>query len=640
MHTSLSPWHQQMPDAQSTVEHQHTDSFTQDTQFSMDDVHVSIHYIRRYWSPYMLTGIVTGVTLMSLAAYQLLYAYTLQIVIDNVLVQGHQTLITNALLKLFGALPFALGGMLFGERLGARLSSRIAGDIRYDLFAHLQTLPPTFHKDARLGDILARFSTDIDKVELAMGKELMASIGDVVMLLVNLILMMTISLPLTLFNLALIALMRRPLLKVADYFFQTGYAMQQQKGLMVNAAQEGIRAQTLVEGFGIGDFIRRCFGDELAKLEDKNTNALFGKGLFMHSASGAYLMVRLAALAAGTMFVLGGAMTLGSLFTMTTLMESFYFSYAQLTNLRVTQWVEAGVGLRRLDELFQQQPLVVDAPHAHSISAFSEALHFEHVTFGYKNINERRERYLDSNDCNGHKQIQQLIEINLTIQAGQFVAFVGPSGAGKSTIFNLLMRFYDVNDGRITMDGYDLREITVASLRTQIGIVLQETFLFNTTIDHNIRVVKPEATEREVVAAAQAAELHDFIVSLPDGYQTVVGENGGRLSGGQRQRIAIARALLMDPAILLLDEATSSLDPETAATINETLQRVAQHRTVIMITHHLPSVINADTIFVLNEGHLVEQGTHETLLEESSVYKKLWMAQSGYIQTAYGHFTE
>jgi ABC-type multidrug transport system fused ATPase/permease subunit len=334
-------------------------------------------------------------------------------------------------------------------------------------------------------------------------------------------------------------------------------------------------------------------------------------------------LLQLVTLGTGALFVLGGSMSVGGLLAAMTVTENFFFSYSQLTKLRITQWIDAAIGLRRLDELFQQQRAILDAPGALALPSFQRALRFEHVTFSY------------NGQANGHgggsehgaTAQQQLTDINLTIEAGQFVAFVGPSGAGKSTIFNLLMRFYDVSGGRITLDGHDLRNITSASLRAQMGVVLQETFLFNTTIFDNIRIVKPEATEAEVFAAAQAAELHDFILSLPDGYQTIVGEGGGRLSGGQRQRVAIARALLVNPTILLLDEATSSLDADTAAAVNATLQRVAAHRTVIMITHHLPSVVNADQIFVLKQGQLVEQGDHETLLAQGGLYHQLWLMQ-------------
>ena len=218
-------------------------------------------------------------------------------------------------------------------------------------------------------------------------------------------------------------------------------------------------------------------------------------------------------------------------------------------------------------------------------------------------------------------------DINLSIKAGQFVAFVGSSGAGKSTIFNLLMRLYDASEGRITIDGQNLRDLTQKSLRSQMGIVLQETFLFNTTIMNNIRITKPEATEEEVTTAARTAEIHDFILSLPEGYQTIVGEEGGQLSGGQRQRIAIAQALLHSPRIFLLDEPTSSLSAEMADAINQTISSLAGKHTVIMITHQLKAAIEADCIFVLDRGQLVEQGTHKDLLRDRRHYRYLWDIQ-------------
>ena len=594
----------------------------EERKFGLSDARLVARYVRRYWSPYAVAFASTGMAMMSFSAYRILYAHTLQVLVDSALVPGAALLIKGTVARLIVAMPLSVGVMLLGERLGARVSSRIASDMRYDLFTHLQRMPPTFHKEARVGDLLARFSGDMEQIELALGKESAAGLGDIVMLLVNFGVMVHLSLPLTLVSLVPIVLMRRPVLRTVNHFSETGYVMQKQKGLVTNSVQEGLRALPLAESFGIGKNLRGYFGDELRKLEDKNAKALFGRALFMHTATSSYQLLQLATLGAGTLFVLSGAMSVGGLLASMTVTENFFFSYSQLTKLCV-KWIDAAIGLRRLDELFQQQYTILDAPGAVTLPSFQHALRFEHVTFSYDS---------QANDHGGESKQsvtaqQQLTDINLTIEAGQFIAFVGPSGAGKSTIFNLLMRFYDVSDGRITLDGHDLRDITLASLRAQMGVVLQDTFLFNTTIFDNIRIVKPEATDAEVFAATQAAELHDFIVSLPDGYQTIVGEGGGRLSGGQRQRIAIARALLVNPAILLLDEATSSLDADTAAAINATLQRVASYRTVIMITHHLPSVVNADQIFVLKQGQLVEQGNHETLLAQGGLYQQLWLIQ-------------
>ncbi|HLX58324.1 MAG TPA: ATP-binding cassette domain-containing protein, partial [Ktedonobacteraceae bacterium] len=222
-----------------------------------------------------------------------------------------------------------------------------------------------------------------------------------------------------------------------------------------------------------------------------------------------------------------------------------------------------------------------------------------------------------------------LHDLNLDIPAGANVALVGPSGCGKSTTLNLILRFYDPQQGHVIFDGVDLREAALDSVRGQMGIVFQDNVLFNISIRENIRLGKLAATDAEVEDAAKAAEIHELIMSMPQGYDTVVGERGGRLSGGQRQRVAIARVILRNPAILLLDEATSALDPRTEAAINATLERIARGRTTISVTHRLPSIVTADRIYVFDRGALIEQGTHNELLQHGGLYAQLWHEQSG-----------
>jgi ATP-binding cassette subfamily B protein len=281
----------------------------------------------------------------------------------------------------------------------------------------------------------------------------------------------------------------------------------------------------------------------------------------------------------------------------------------------VTQYVpslvQATSALGHIRRLLDQQPRIVDAPDATPLPRLSRELTFRNLTFSYTGAQ------------------LNLRDLNLRIRQGESVAFVGPSGSGKSTLLNLLLRFHDPSLGAIIIDGHDLRDVTQASLRSQIAVVFQENFLFNTSIRENIRMGAPHATDEEVEAAAAAAEIHDFIISLPQGYDTQAGERGGRLSGGQRQRIAIARAILRDPAILILDEATSALDPASEAAVNATLAQLARGRTVISITHRLSSIATADQIFVLNHGRLVESGRHEELLAFDGVYSHMWWKQRG-----------
>ena len=269
--------------------------------------------------------------------------------------------------------------------------------------------------------------------------------------------------------------------------------------------------------------------------------------------------------------------------------------------------------MQRIQELLDEKPGVVDPPDAQPLPRLSQQITFNSVKFGYNPAQ------LNLND------------VSFTIRAGESVAFVGPSGSGKSTVLTILNRFYEPDAGAVAFDGHAVRAASQDSLRGQLGIVFQESILFNTTIRENIRVGKPNATDAEIESAARAAEMHELILNMAQGYDTQVGERGGRLSGGQRQRIAIARALLRDPRVLVLDEATSALDAATEASLNKTLERVARGRTVVSVTHRLAAIVNMDRIFVMDQGRLVEQGRHDELLALSGVYSKLWEKQHGFV---------
>src|SRR5581483_6836635 len=275
-------------------------------------------------------------------------------------------------------------------------------------------------------------------------------------------------------------------------------------------------------------------------------------------------------------------------------------------------------GFRRIGELFAEEPEVVDRAEAELLPRLSREILFEDVTFAYGDA------------------APSLRAVNMRIPAGESVAFVGSSGSGKSTALSLLMRFHDPSAGSVSFDGQDLREASQQSLRAQMGVVFQESVLFNDTIRENIRRGRPDATDEEVESAARAAEIHDIVLAQQNGYDTVVGERGGLLSGGQRQRIAIARAIVRDPAILVLDEATSALDAATEAAINATLARVAQGRTTVSVTHRLSAAAGADRIFVLEQGELVESGSHQELLAAGGIYAMLWSRQAGFTITEDG----
>jgi ATP-binding cassette subfamily B protein len=326
------------------------------------------------------------------------------------------------------------------------------------------------------------------------------------------------------------------------------------------------------------------------------------------SAAISILLLNVAIVGLGAWRVFTGHLTIGAFVSFETIFLTLSYSLAYLSQY-APSLIQAAGSMGHIEQMLAEQSRITDIPDAKPLPRFTRELAFDHVSFGYTG-----EKYNLSN-------------LTLRIPLGVSVAFVGPSGSGKSTLLNLLLRFYDPRYGAILVDGHDLKTIQCDSWRSQTAVVFQENFLFHCSIRENIRMANPMATDQQVEDAAKAAEIHDFIVSLPDGYDTLAGERGGRFSGGQRQRIALARAIIRDPAVLILDEATSALDAASEASINATLARLAKGRTVISITHRLRSLRQADQIFVLNEGRLAESGPHEHLLKLRGKYYELWQKQ-------------
>jgi subfamily B ATP-binding cassette protein MsbA len=317
----------------------------------------------------------------------------------------------------------------------------------------------------------------------------------------------------------------------------------------------------------------------------------------------------MAALWYGGSQVIQGHMTPGTLFSFTAAALMLYGPVRRLSrSLNVVQQSTASV--ERVFHILDMPPAIADGPGAARLETFGGELRFEHVDF----------RYADAEELT-------LKDITLDIKKGEVVAFVGMSGAGKSTLMDLLPRFHDVAAGRITLDGHDVRDVTQASLRAQMGIVTQENFLFSDTIRYNIAYGRPDATPQQIERAARQAHAHDFILSFPEGYETLVGERGVRLSGGQRQRIAIARAFLKDPPILILDEATSDLDAESEFMVQQALADLMRGRTVLVIAHRLATVRSADRIVVVHDGRIAEIGRHDELIARDGIYRRLYALQ-------------
>ena len=572
----------------------------------------ALSYMRPYWGQEVL--ILLGVLLSSLFTVILPLAFGRAI--GDIISEDYSEL-TLILIVVAGLFIIQSPAAVVKEYLTARLGAKVTNDIRLEMFEHLQRLSANFYSRNQPGDIASRFYGDLLLIYQALTATLPLLLGFAVTFTFGLITVFVLQ-----WKLALLVVLSLPFVFIIPRWLgsrASRLTVKQQTdfGRVANTLQESVGAQQLVKAYNLQGLMLSRFRGQLDQLGKSMTQGAFSAVLPGISATLIIDAIDVVALIVGTYLVFQGTFSVGDLATFQLLIGAVIAPTTSLTG--VTQiLVLASAGMHRVEQLLNEQPQIVDAPDARPLGRFSREIRFEKVNFSYTG-----------------EQVN-LRDLNLTILAGQSIAFVGPSGSGKSTILNLLMRFYDPTTGAVTIDGQDLRQVTQQSLRSQVGVLFQETFLYNTTIRENITQGKPDATDREVEAAAKAAEIHDFILSLPRGYDTPVGERGGQLSGGQRQRIALARAILYDPQVLLLDEPTSALDPQTEAAINATLRKLGQGRTVITVTHRLKSVENADRIVVLERGRVVEQGTHQELLDAGGLYQRLWGQQNGFVPAASG----
>jgi ATP-binding cassette subfamily B protein len=392
--------------------------------------------------------------------------------------------------------------------------------------------------------------------------------------------------------------------RIARRAWPVAYVRKERESEVLEIIQEEIAAQAVVRAYGLQRLSLVRFFKRDARLFGSSVEAAYLTALMDQSTISGLLLLQVLTLGVGALLAFNGHMTIGTLAAF-----QFLFLGVGTSLLYFTQYLRgllpARAGLHRIEDFLAQPGHIEDAPGAAELAPVSSGIVFEDVCFGY-----------------GGALV--LDHVSLRIPRGANVAIVGPSGSGKSTIVSLLLRFHDPSSGAVKVDGLDLRTVTQASWRSQLGIVFQESLLFQTSLLENIRAGRPGASLAEVEEAARQAGIHDTVKRLPEGYETQAGERGGRLSGGERQRIGLARALIRKPQVLLLDEATSALDPHMEALINATIREAATGRTVISITHRLSSVPHCDTILVMDRGRLVEQGRHEELLCLGGVYSALW----------------
>ncbi|MGH2730779.1 MAG: ATP-binding cassette domain-containing protein, partial [Actinomycetota bacterium] len=494
--------------------------------------------------------------------------------------------------------------------------NRVGLTLRERMFAHLQRLPHRFYGEARVGDITARLSGDLDELQGAMQQIYGGGV----------FLVLTSSFA------ALTALTRDPavgagiLLLIPVFVLANKYLgsmiaersleVQELSGDVASVLQENLSAHAVVKAYGLEDRSISSFRGRLTSLLRANIRMGMVGQLYEGTINFATTFAQLIVLGVGSVLVIGGTIgDPGVLVALLLLLPSIIGPIGSLANIGQVAQMTSG-SIKRTKEILDEPIDIDEKPNAIELPPLQKEIRFEHVTFGYEP---------------GRPILR---DMDLSIPKGTNVAIVGPSGSGKSTLVNLLLRFWDPDDGRVHIDGHDLRDVTLHSLRGQIGIVFQETFIFNSTVRDNIGIGRPDATDDEIVAAAKAAQLESFVEALPAGYDTVLGERGVRMSGGQRQRLAIARALLRDPPILILDEATSALDARTEAEILETLESVVQTRTTLAITHRLAMAAGADLIFVLDQGCVVERGSHDELLAAGGLYQRLYDEQMSHVTPA------
>ena len=479
--------------------------------------------------------------------------------------------------------------------------------LRTELYAYLQSLSLKYHDARRSSDSSFRVAYDSQAIQTIFNKGFTNIFISVVTLIGTFAVMIAIDWQLTLLSLGVV-----PLIVAAIYYFASrirsqSTTIQERESAVLAQAQEGLSSVRMVHAFGREDWEVRQFESHaqqslLANLRLTLTNVYSTLVISTLMAAGTAALYYV-----GSLHVLDGRLSLGSLLVFSAYLVMLYQPLESLTH---TAWAMEGAaaGAQRCFEVLDRQDDVVDSLGAVEINHTAGALAFEGVTFGYS------------------PEQPVLRGLDLDIQPSQIVAVVGGTGAGKSTLLSLVPRFYEPAVGRVTLDGRDLREITKRSLRAQIGIVLQDTLLFSTTVRENIAYGRPDASEEDIIEAAQRAQADEFVRAMPNGYDSQVGERGGHLSVGQRQRIGIARAFLKDAPILLLDEPTSALDPTTEAAIMNTIRELMRGRTTLIVTHRLATVHGVDRIVVLDRGELVEQGTGEELLARGGRYAALYSA--------------
>ena len=608
--------------------------------------------LRRVWGyakPYRLKVMGLLTTIFAITGLSLIPPLLYRDLIDNAIVKGDTTRLNWLAVGMIG-IPLLSAAIGFGQRyLSANIGEGLIADLRNALFNHMQQMGLRFFTHTKTGALMSRLNNDVVGAQRALTGTFINIVTNLVTVIATLVIMFSLEWRLTLLSIAIVPVFLAPTRRVGRKLREI-----RRKSLNLNARMNNLMQETLnidgallVKLFGRQRHESERFRKRSAAVADIGVrSAMVGRWFFMG-------LGLIGAVGTAVVFWIGGYMILQGVFTVGTLvafgayLTQLYGPLSSISNAHV-EFATSMVSFERVFEVLDLPVEIHDRPDAIALAEVRGSVRFHDVSFSYTAggdggsallglDTDRHSKAFDAPTAPVVRQssrTQALTSLSFEIKPGELAALVGPSGAGKTTVTYLLPRLYDPTDGKICLDGHDLRDMTLASLANAIGMVTQETYLFNDTLKANLLYAAPGASPAEIEAACRTANIHEFIAALPDGYDTVVGARGYRLSGGEKQRIAIARVILKNPSILVLDEATSSLDSQSEALIQEALERIMKGRTSLVIAHRLSTILDADVILVLDQGRLVEyahreanESAHAQLLSREGLYARLYHTQ-------------